>query len=600
MMDRLYPILDKVIEPGYFVENEIISKIHNFIKEECTDKKIEPCSELLYEETAFTFMEVYKPDKEWSGWEDLHYGPIFSVRDKNGNLITNPDIKSITPEMVNYWEKRSVGTNNPILQYRYTGLVWDFSQKIKNEKPDVIIAHRLIDSLITLALLDKKGVHIKYKLKRSLETAISINDQNRILKIKNTIIQYEDTHSKDKSLGTWGYSFDWLIADKKLSKKVQLSKKQEEKIIHNLEKRLKNLSDKNSSDFYTFGVEHVATKLAPYYKGKNDINNLKRVLLKYRDSFLNASLSVLAGESILDKVRGILFQYGLSEEAKEMEPAIRRFQGASLRELKKIETRIPVPKEQIDNYYFELDKRNLFEALNCIAISFVPDKEQSKNLVLKLSQEHPLGFLFSQNIMDYKGRTVTKIGPIKDDLEGHVVRQMCQQFIDINLPFIILGFQYLEQYKSLNVDSLSEHLFKSPVFPQTHHQTIKEGLRAFFEKNYIASCSILTPQVEAALREIIRNAGGEIYQSSSKEKGFDLRPLGSLLRDEKFINIFKNYKSMPDYLLVLLVDKRGYNLRNSICHGDFPSHNFNQITAILLIHTLLILSLVKMKDGKGK
>ena len=48
------------------------------------------------------------------------------------------------------------------------------------------------------------------------------------------------------------------------------------------------------------------------------------------------------------------------------------------------------------------------------------------------------------------------------------------------------------------------------------------------------------PQIESAIRELVSIAGGEIYQSSSnsKEKGFELRPLGTLLRDEIF---YKNF-----------------------------------------------------------
>ena len=598
MINKLYSILDKITELKYSEESEIREKICNFIKQECTGKKIKPSPELLYEKTAFTFMEMCTTDTEQFFWEGIPYGPIFSARDKDDNMITVPDLKDITPEVINYWKKRSTVTNNPILQCRYAGLVWYFSSKV-GQKAGVSIALQLIDSSIQIALLDKKRFHIQYKLKRGLDTAISINDQNRILKVRDAIIQHEDTRSEDKRLGTWGYAFDWLVMDKKLSKKVKLSKQQEKAIIQKLEDRLKILSN----DFHTLGVEHVATKLAPYYKDKNDINNLKRVLLKYRDCFLNAPLPALAGESILNKVRDILFQYGLSKEANEMEPTIRRFQKESLKGLKKFETKTNIPKEETDNHYSELNKRSLFEALHYIARRFVPDKEQSKKTALKLSQEYPLGFLISQHIKDHVGRTTAQIESSKEgNLEkGHIIRQM-RQSMDMNLLFIFSGFQYLEQKKSLNVDSLSEHLFKSPVFPQTHHQIIKQGLKEFFAENYIASCSILTPQIETAVREIIKHAGGNIYKppSNSKEKGFVLRPLGDLLRDENFTKIFKEYKNIPEYLLILLVDKRGYNLRNNICHGDVPSNGFDQARTFLLIHALLLLALIQVKQNEDK
>ena len=121
------------------------------------------------------------------GWEGLHYGPIMSAKDKNGNIISNPDIKHITPEMVSYWEKRSSEVDNPILQCRYAGLVWDFSQKMRNSKPDILNAHRFIDSIIEMSYFGGDSF-LKDKLERGLRLAVSLNDRQRIISIRDAII----------------------------------------------------------------------------------------------------------------------------------------------------------------------------------------------------------------------------------------------------------------------------------------------------------------------------------------------------------------------------------------------------------------------------
>jgi len=601
MVEKLYKILDEFQIPKFDIEYSIYNDICGFLTKESHDKHLPLDSELFYEKTAFALGEM-DGKCPLPGWEDLNYGPILSQRDEQGNLIfSNPDIKHISPQMIDYWEQRSNEVKNPILQQQYAGLVWDFSKKIRQQNPDVKYAQRFIDSAQKIAELDTKGSLLQRKLKKALDISVSINDKKRISFIKDAIIYYEDIHSQDSKARTWGYSYDWLIADKDLSQKVTLTTEEKEKIITDLERRLTVLSDTKSSLFDHHSVERLATRLAPYYKKTGDKGNMKRVLLVYRDTFLSASLPLLAGANLLGKVRQVLLQYGLSEEAKQMEFEIRRFEKESLTELKKIEVSIKIPQKEIDEYLKELSNKNLSEALRYLAVCNIPDKELSKQIVLKISKEHPLQFHVNQNIMDHTGRTVAKIGSIEKDLEGYTIKQMSQD-IKLNTGFVDLGLNHLIKNQSLNADLMSEHLLKSPFFPKEYHQIIKQGIKRFFEKDYISSISILVPQVETAIRTLMTQIGGETYQSSSNhEEGFKLRSLGALLRDQKIIDFFTQFtnvkiSNIPIYFQVLLTDLRGINLRNNFCHGHFPASYFHRMTAVCIIHVLLILSIFKKEE----
>ena len=147
--------------------------------------------------------------------------------------------------------------------------------------------------------------------------------------------------------------------------------------------------------------------------------------------------------------------------------------------LKKHELSIRIPPAGIDNYIPNLDKKTLSEALNYIAWEFIPNKEDAKDTVIEMKNKHPLSFMFSEYIMDHKGRKVTQIE--SDDLEGHVVQHIAQS-MSFYSALIKLGLNHLEKNKSLNATTLSEHLFKSPVFPKENHPIIKEGLIAYFNK----------------------------------------------------------------------------------------------------------------------
>ncbi len=600
-LKKLYSILNEFKNPECMIEEDIHKKICDFNNKEFKDKKPPPDSELFYEQMAFAFMENGNPPLEWG---NTFYAPLFGSIDINEQWTScYPDIKNITPEMINYWEKRSKEVDRPILECRYSGLVWDFSKKIRKTKPDISIAHKFIDSIIKMAHIGG-DTFLQDKLERRLKLAVSINDKKRVSCICNAIIKYENTYSEDDKIGTWGYSYDFLIGDKDLYRKIKLEQKQENEIIKSLETKLKKFSTKDSNKCRPHLVEHIVTKLAPYYKDRNDKENMKRVLLIYKDSFLYGIKNnlVMVGSHWLEKVRTILFQYGLSEEAKGLESNIRSLHKTDLNYFQKFEISFPISKTEIDSYLSELDMRNLSEALDYITLSFIPDKEEAKNIIFKNAKEHPLQMIIPQSIVDHTGRVVTKIGTLEDDLEGHIVKQISQS-MNMNILFIKLGFSYLKKNKSLNANSLSEHLFKSPIFTKENHPIIKQGLIAYFNKNYIASCSILIHQIESAIRELISVAGGEIYQppNNHRKTGFELRSLGALLRDKCFIKAFEKLNpDIPDFFKILLIDKRSLNIRNSIYHGHFPANFFNEGVAIHIIHVLLILSIIKKIENFSK
>ena len=588
---KFYSILEESITMTFRPESNIKKKIDKF-KNEHPEFEFK---ELEYELMALDFLEGVVSDlSDIPEWGNTFYKPFMGNKDHlTGKWLSYyPDIKNIPYEMIDYWERRSKESKNLILKCRYSGLVWDFSMKIKNKKSDISMVHIFIDSIIELARFGGKGSFLKYKLRRALEVAVSIKDQRRINLVRDAIIAYEDTHSADDKAGTWGYAFDLLIGDRSLSKKVILEQAQEHHIIKELERRLKKFSKKNDN-FNELPVEGATGRLLLYYKKKDDKQNLKRIALVFKDYMLYVAKKYdgFVGSHKLEKLRKILLQYSFQEEAHSLESHIRVAQKDSLRVFKEYTFSGEISKEYVDNYYRNLDQGGLFDALNGIAINLIPDKKQSKKIVIENFKNNPLHMLISQSILDHEGRVVGVIDPINQDLEGHIARELFYSIKYKNLFHLKLGFEYLIKNRGLNTQSLSEHLFKCPFFEEKYRSIILKGLDAFFEKNHIACCSILAPQIESVIRCLIVSSGGFIYNQEMK-----LKLLGNLLRDDIFISLFDNLnKNIPDYFKITLVDERGFNIRNRICHGYLPSGQFNENTAFLLIHLLLILSIFRKK-----
>ena len=586
-------LLEEPITMTFHPEWNIKEKINKFKKEHPELK----FKELEYETMALDFLEGVVSDlSSIPEWGNTFYKPFMGNKDHlTGKWLSYyPDIKNISSEMADYWERRSKESQIPLLKCRYSGLVWDFSIKIRNRKSDISMAHIFIDSIIELARLGGKDSFLKYKLRRALEVAVSIKDQDRINLARDATISYEDTYSVDDKTGTWGYAFDLLIGDKNLSKKVTLEQAQEKHIIGELERRLKKFSIKND-DFKELPVEGATGRLLLYYKKKDDEQNLKRIALAFKDYMLYVAKKYdgFVGSHRLEKLRRILLQYGFQEEAHSLESHIRIAQKDSLKVFKEYTFSGEIPKENVDNYYGNLDQGELSDALNSIAMNLIPDKNQSKKIVFENFKNNPLHMLGSQSVLDHEGRIVGVIDPINQDLEGHIVREMFDSIKYKNLFYLKLGFEYLIKKRRLNTQSLSEHFFKCPFFEEKYHSIILKGLEAFFEKNHIACCSILAPQIESVIRCLIVSSGGSIYNQEMK-----LKLLGNLLRDNVFVSLFDNLNNnIPDYFKIVLVNEGGFNIRNLISHGYFPSEQFNENTSFLLIHLLLILSIFR-KNAK--
>jgi len=79
----------------------------------------------------------------------------------------------------------------------------------------------------------------KTKIKRALELAIYKYDQERIKKVKETIINLEKKVATDDKPGLWGFAFKWLILD--FGKKITLTETEKTELIKVLEDRLKRV-----------------------------------------------------------------------------------------------------------------------------------------------------------------------------------------------------------------------------------------------------------------------------------------------------------------------------------------------------------------------
>ncbi len=567
-----------------FAEHKISGAVNSYIKE---NNKEEIPPTWLAEAMAFDFVQNYQDqDTSWG----TYYGPMMVLNNQDGTITESPSVKLITPEILNYWEKRSNDTVNPILKLRYSDLVWDFSKSITGENPHFTTAHTVIDNTIEIA---KQNCH-KYetdvikKLERALFVALSINDSVRIENLRDSIIQYEVNISEDKKPGLWGFSFDLLLKNKK----IPISDQVKQKIIQDIENRLTKLSDTtNKNNLEPWAAESAALRLAGHYRSINQKQNIKRVLLKFGTAFEFAceDASALQASGWLQRVHSVYLEYGLREEAERIAVKLKEI-GPKVNEgMKSISHEMKVSNEEMQKYINSIIENDLESTFVRIAAHYVPKKDQVENQLKDLAQKAPISFLVPRQIQDHQGRPIAFIGSLEDDLIGNIVHLSARN-MEISAVFLRSVIKQLISRFKLTPKKIIEYFYKSPVFDEDKKEIILNGIEAYLENNHLAAIHLLIPQIESAFRKLIEHTGGSVLKPS-RGGGMHLKTLDELLRDQKVINIFGEDMSL--YFRILLTDQRGWNLRNDVCHGISPAATFHVNISDRVFHILLCLALVR-------
>ena len=544
-------------------EHNISERIRNFTKEKFGQDIPDI---LIWEQMAFDFIEKYPNEK--SGW-GTYFGPSFVLPNEEGKMVEYPSIQRITSKIISYWEKRAKESTHPIFKARYSNLVWDFSEKITGKKPHYSNAQLYIDSIIEIAEKDlhKYSLDAIEKLERALSLALSINDKERINRLIEAIISYERKIGEDDKPGLWGFSYEFLIKNKK----VPISDDKKRAIIIDLEKRFDRLLKGNNH----WAAQRAALLLVDYHSKIR-----KKILLRYGKLIQRQAekASPLVAGAWLEELYHLYLQYGMKDEADKISNKIRESGRKAKDELKEIKIPIEISKNGLEKYINWLTDGDLKTVLQKIAVNYIPKKA-------------PISFLSTHKIMDAEGRPVATVGSQEEDIDGHIVLQISQN-MQISSIFLRETLNTLIDKFKLTTEKIIDYLYESPIFDKRRKEFLIKGIEAYLKGNYVVSLHILIPQIEAIIRNLSEKVGIPILKPS-RTGGFFYRTLDELLREKGIIKVLS--EDMCLYFRVLLTDPRGWNLRNEVCHGISGPERFNQISADRIFHALLCLALVKEK-----
>jgi hypothetical protein len=566
-------------------EHDIASELKQLIPEDKSKIEMDLRAELM----AFEFVEDY-PNKE-TGW-GTYFGPMFVISNNDGTATESPSIKLVTSEIIEYWTKRVYESQNPILVARYSGLVWDFQNKIIGTNPNHKIPRLYIQALIDVSILKTYNgtFSVFKKIKRALEISSTLNDDSLIEKCKKSLIAFEKDNSKDTKPGLWGYCYDLLVGNKK----VKLSKEEEAAIIIELENKLSRLTTyvNQDSKIDPWAAEAAADRLAQYYLKKNKLDDVRRIILKIGNAFeyIMKGASSMQASGWLEHLYRLYSKFNLKEEAAETLLRIRRHGPKVSKELKPIPYSIGIPRKEIEEYVNSIIDGSIDEFLEKFIFNFIPQKEEVKKQLFQLAKAAPFQFIVGQSLQDEKGRVVATIGSLENDLEGHIVRQVSENLTFSSLLMSLIIEKAKEKFSLTKLD-IMEFIGKSPIIEKNRLPIIEDSLNAYFKNDYLVFTHLLIPQIEEAMRNLVELSGGNVLMSEKNGRGFQLKTFDEILRDPKLVEVVGS--DLAIYFRILFTDSRGWNLRNNVFHGIASPNAFNTQTGHRLLHALLCLGLIR-------
>lgn len=545
--------------------------------------------EFLAETLAFSFSEG---TNMLGGW-GLHYGPASSLKNEDGTFSIFPSITQITPAILAYYAIRAKEALNPVLTARYSGLVWDFHLKVCLSKPPFEMAKIHIKALLDIADGDyySRSYTVYKKLKRALDLILSLKDEGLLQECKEVIIRYEERHGADNSPGLWGYAFDLLLANKKVS----LEPSEKNGILQELENKLLRItSEQDIKKMSPHAAESAAKRLADYYFKKNKKGEVKRVIAATESAYakIHSKSSAMQVAHYLKRIYNMYAKYNLTEEMDTLLIKLRNIGQEVAAELKSVPVEFEMDWEGIDKAMTALLAYDIETILYSIATEFVPKKEQAKTDLEEISRQSPLAFFFNKQLQDTNGRIVAELQSIEKDPEGHLAHHIAE---GMTLSSIILrnAFERLIGEARLNCEEALRFIKASPILNPKRYPLLDRAMTAYFDKDYAVFLHMAIPQIEEAIRHVVEISGGSVLKIN-RSGSQQLKTFDEILRDEILIKPLG--EDLPNYLRILFTDQRGWNLRNDICHGMVDSNRFNSMTADRVLHAMLCLGIIRESE----
>ena len=377
----------------------------------------------LYESIAFMLM----PTPVDNPWESHYYGPMCTMRGVKGEPIYKPAQTEITTEAIQYWYERSNETNNPLMKMHYLGLVWDFQQSVTGQKNTGELYNTYVESILAVCNGDycSHPTGTVTMLERLFELASS--NAHYLPLAKQAYRDFEKRHATDDAPGLWGSQFTIMLQHKK-----NYSDDERKALVDEHEQRLIRLSAQGiEGKINPWFAKDEAELLAEYYKGQQSKEDIKRVFNIVEAAFERAKgdMSKFQYAANVEQLVTLYRHYGLGDEATRLTAVIQRLFAESKDEMESFQTTFEIPQEAYEqaDLMFGDKASSDDERWNNFARYFIPRKKEEEESLKERGKKFFFMNMTGSQLLDPKGRPLSKIGTLEQDFDGNLALHMAQK-----------------------------------------------------------------------------------------------------------------------------------------------------------------------------
>jgi lysyl-tRNA synthetase class 1 len=529
-------------------------------------------------------------DNPW----DTYFGPNGWMDDGKGGRNYIPSLDGFDGTFIDHWRRRADAVKHPVLKARYCDLVWDLSHLATGTRSDVDFARRAVDAY--LESLDAEWLpddHHRFAAAiRALTLAAKVKDGTRVEAARAALLTLHGEAMdsiRSSGKGMWWRAIEPLLG----SKGYGLTEDEKRSLVADLETVFKLYSDQSNPKVYNpHQARDAAQMLLTHFSREKNAPESKRVryeLAQAMERFAGLGDSMLASQLLQDAF-DLYRQGGFIADAKRARIAMQDKIRETRKTLKPFGFTQQVKKEDLERWLEENCGGDVALALDAIAERHLLKKAKLQTIVEQGARKAPLFSLLSKVVLA-DDHVAGKVGAVGEDELGPLLMQ-ASRLLQHDGFWLHYSLAWLLEHGGLTGDSLIAHINRNGLFDEDT-DLLAEGIGAWLDGDHIKALHVLIPQIERGARELMGWLGEPVTKSNKTTPGIGQSiGMGDVSSSEAFRDELG--PDLPLHLSALYSDPRGWNLRNRFAHGLLHDDEIHEGVTNWLIHTLLVLSAVRL------
>jgi hypothetical protein len=260
-----------------------------------------------------------------------------------------------------------------------------------------------------------------------------------------------------------------------------------------------------------------------------------------------------------------------------------------------VEFPIEKMRDQVDRLLAHGRERSPFAHLPLFAVSerLWPKWSEIARFNAEVNEQAPLQALVSKVVITHDGRPLQRPRDPDQAREFDEIQRYTELF-GLQLRFTGRKAAMLRERGAWSFDLLMQALATGSLFDDEVLQAVAPGIRCFEESRHWEAIHVLVPQIERIIRKLARRVGTEVFRYKPDTGELHWSSLKTLLEEPQVVKVLGRIS--PDLareLRCLLIDQRGWNLRDDLAHGILPPHDGDKFSFTCVIILLTLSTLVR-------